>query len=469
MPSEKGGDTVPNEEVDWSGDPMQVQLLAKEDQIIFPVSRDYTQHDANIQFFVHNRQPGKMLDPDSFNIYLKLALVKADGSAISKTDKIAPINNFFHSLFSNIVVQMKDTTVTESGTYYPYTAYMANLVSFPPTYLEGGQGSLFGWTKDDDFDANEPTWGIAESTEAVKTASGSTNAVTSTATENDALANRLNWFFDSSGNYKDVELESKPLVVPLNQEKLIPWGVPIYVTLERNKKEFYLLKPTSNATDYKIIIKEAKLYVTYQEINAQLFDKATSLDRPIFTMPLKRPKIITRNIPANTVSTDITDVFQGVNLPTRILFGFVENEAMAGTLQKNPFNFQHFNLKELFLIKNGQMLPCDPLRPDFSKENYIRSYKNLHQGTGNLGVDKEMTISYENYGNGFTLWSFDFTGDNQGGEAIKHLKETGTLNFHFVWGSNLSKTITLVIFAEYESELRIDAHGNTTRDWDYIV
>ena len=53
-------------------------------------------------------------------------------------------------------------------------------------------------------------------------------------------------------------------------------------------------------------------------------------------------------------------------LPTRIVISLVDNRAYNGDRQRNPFNFQHFNLNEIAVYLDGQQQHAvRPVQPDY--------------------------------------------------------------------------------------------------------
>ena len=47
---------------------------------------------------------------------------------ITAADGVAPVNNFAHSLFQNLTIEMAGRTVTDSSNYYAYRAYLQRLL-----------------------------------------------------------------------------------------------------------------------------------------------------------------------------------------------------------------------------------------------------------------------------------------------------------------------------------------------------
>ncbi|ELT93030.1 hypothetical protein CAPTEDRAFT_210574 [Capitella teleta] len=63
-------------------------------------------------------------------LYVAAKVTKADDTNLDATASIAPVNNWLHSLFSQIDLSLNDTLVTTSNNTYPYRAYIENLLTF---------------------------------------------------------------------------------------------------------------------------------------------------------------------------------------------------------------------------------------------------------------------------------------------------------------------------------------------------
>ena len=47
------------------------------------------------------------------------------------------------------------------------------------------------------------------------------------------------------------------------------------------------------------------------------------------------------------------NLISGSQLPEQIIIGVVEHDAYNGSINKNPFHFKHFGIKEASIIVNG--------------------------------------------------------------------------------------------------------------------
>ena len=79
----------------------------------------------------------------------------------------------------------------------------------------------------------------------------------------------------------------------------------------------------------------------------------------------------------------------------------------------------------------------------------------LSISTGKAFADESNGITYKQYGDGFTLYGFDFTPDQgAGGEA--HLIRTSTLVIKVTFKTALARTVNLVAYCEYDDLVQID-------------
>ena len=63
-------------------------------------------------------------------LYIKVQLVKPNGSEIDGGSKAAPVNLFLHSLFGQLVINLNGRTISDGSSTYPYRAYLETLLSY---------------------------------------------------------------------------------------------------------------------------------------------------------------------------------------------------------------------------------------------------------------------------------------------------------------------------------------------------
>ena len=464
-----------NEELALVPERLQVDLVNRQVIEILPLTSNLKD---NISFRILNNINKHYIDVNNIFIELTLKLTKSDGTDISKAEvKTGFINNIFHSLFQNVEVKLNQKTVTDSDQNYHYLAYLTKLMSYSPEFFET-QGALFGWVMDESgsMDANTLVATTTKSTATIRAASVTDSAydtvvVKSLDDPGNTLTRRTNWFFDnldSSDNYHDLVLFDKLMVTPFTQEKLLPYGIKLFLTLERAKPAFYLMASSANtATAAKIEIKDIKLHVPYVKLSDPTFlSLETGKANKSRRIPIVRSRVIRHPIASGVIHPVIQHLFTARSLPQKILVGFVTNKAESGHIEKNPFNFNHNNVAQIQIFKNGQAYPRFPFRPDFGKKMYVKEFASLFDVANVRNVNVGFPINYDEYPKGFAFYGFDLTGDQTKDEDTSHLREYGDITFDVVFKTAPAEAITMVVFAEYEEELILDGMNNVRVSWD---
>ena len=60
-------------------------------------------------------------------LFLKVRILKADGTSLPDDHSVSPVNLFFHSLFKQVDVYLNRTLVSSSGDLYAYKSYIKTL------------------------------------------------------------------------------------------------------------------------------------------------------------------------------------------------------------------------------------------------------------------------------------------------------------------------------------------------------
>ena len=171
------------------------------------------------------------------------------------------------------------------------------------------------------------------------------------------LGTRSEWTKTS----KTVELRGRIHSDLFNQEKLIPNGVDLMVKLHRHKPEFCLLS-VDTAPAYKIIIVDAILYVKKIELTPSSFQCHQHSSQLQKCTVCHYEKVFT--VPRGQQSQHIDNAFLG-EIPKHIDVCMMDNDSYNGNYEKNPFNFQHYNLTQTGISVNGEEVPFKPLKLNF--------------------------------------------------------------------------------------------------------
>jgi hypothetical protein len=83
---------------------------------------------APIEFDV-NATGEDYLDLSNSIMHVRAKIVKANGDDLEAASSVGPVNNFLHSLFSQVDVSLNGTLITSSTNTYAYRAYIETLLS----------------------------------------------------------------------------------------------------------------------------------------------------------------------------------------------------------------------------------------------------------------------------------------------------------------------------------------------------
>ena len=466
---------VPNEELVLTPDKLQVDIVGREVVEILPLQPDLT---GPINFRINNRIDKHYIDISNINMELTLALVKADGTATTYEDtKASFVNNIAHSIFKNVEVKLNQKVCTDGDQNYHFLAYMSKLLNYSPEFFRT-QGAMFGWAKDvaGDMDAHDIVRAAGVVTTSVQAdPSGTVTVVKTLPKDENPLSQRNGWFFDNMEvtkgtavtTYKDVTFFDKLMVAPFMVDKLLPYGIDIFITLQQASQEFFMMVDNVNKGE-KLLIKDIKLHVPYVKLSDPTFlqmETTMKLGKSR-RIPMVRTRVIRYPIASGTVHPRIQHLFSGRSLPQKIVVGIVENAAEAGDFEMNPYNFDYNKVQSVQIFKNGMAYPKFPYQPDFAKKKYIKEFASVFDVSNTRNVNVGFPIEYDEYPQGFCLYGFDLTGDHKTEEETAHIKEYGDITFDIVFKTAPAKAVTLVVFAEYEEQIILDEFNNVRLSWD---
>lgn len=360
------------------------------------------------------------------------AKIHVDGTvAAGSTADIAPVNNWLHSMFSQVEVYLNQKCVTPPSNNYNYRAYLEHLLNYGND-AKSSHLTTSMWYKDTAGKMGP----VAGNTGYIKRKSLTKSGV-------------------------EVEMFGNLHCDIFNQDKFMLNGVDMTVKLIKAKNEFHLM----GATEAHVEITDANLFVRKVKINPSiLIAHARALSVTPAKYPITRVEIKTITIPSSVQSRTFDNLFLG-QLPKRCIIGMVNGQAFNGSLATNPYNFVHFNYNYLSLYLDSTQISTKPFTPNFKAAQYTRSYHTLFSGSGVNFADTGNTISLEEYPNGYCLAAFDLTPDLSCNEAHWNIIKSGSLRAELRFEEELDSTVTLIIFAEFDNIIEIDKNRNVIIDY----
>jgi hypothetical protein len=361
---------------------------------------------------------------------------KSDTSkGIEDTTKIGPVNNFLHSLFSQIEISINNTPIENTNTTYPYKAYLNNLLGYNELQKKS---FLFG----DKFS---------------KDTSGYFNNVTVSGTElkNNGLIERRKPFL----NNKPVQLQGKLHCDIFNLNHYMINSVSIQIKLTKSNPKFYLIGDVNE--EFMFYYDALYLRIRRQVISPSVMAAHTlANEQHTFKYPLKRVVLKNMVIPHKSNKFTMTNVCQGV-MPRRVLCALVKTSAFDGSLKENPFEFLPYDVTYMALKINSKSLPYSAgLDFDYDNNKYVDGYRSL------LKICRELDITYEEFKAGYAIYAFDLNPDICSPEHYS-LLEDGNMDLDIRLSKYVEDSLTFIFYLEYDNILEINKHRNVT--FDYTV
>ncbi|GFW09449.1 uncharacterized protein F54H12.2 [Trichonephila clavipes] len=240
-----------------------------------------------------------------------------------------------------------------------------------------------------------------------------------------------------------------------NQDRLLLNLVDLKIKLIRSKPEFCLM----GNEGYKIVFDHVSIFVRKVHINpGVLIAHAKALEKATAKYPIDRVNCKVFSIPQSSYSFIQDNVFSG-QMPKRIVLGCVDNDAFNGNYKSHLFEFNHYNVNFIGVYIDGQPMPHQPLELDFEKENYIRAYQSLFLNSEGL------YLSRNEFAKGYSLFLFDLTPDLCDGEHFNLIRHSN-LRIELKFNKALEQTVSLIVFAEFESLIEINKTRNVLFDFE---
>ena len=306
-------------------------------------------------------------------------MARGVGTDLAPDTPVAPVNNWLHSLFSQVDVYLNDALVTPSSNTYPFRAYVDTVLSYGAE-TKNTQLTSQLWYKDTARDMDSTTVDDG----------------------NTGLVERRRYISES----RVVEMMGRLHIEPFLQDRFLHNGVSVKIRRVRSKGAFSLMAYGQNP-DYKVHIVDAVLFArkavlspTVQMAHIKALEKGTA------KYPIRPVDGKVFSIPQGAMSHTHENLFLGT-LPKRLILWCTDNDAYNGEYYKNPFNAKNNAINFLAVYVDGHQVPAKPLQPNFETGSYIRSYVNLFSATGKQAQDEGNELSRDDFGKGYTFFGFD--------------------------------------------------------------
>ena len=213
---------------------------------------------------------------------------------------------------------------------------------------------------------------------------------------------------------------------------------------------------------YKFEIRDLRLFVKTLNLHDGLaLDIARKLDIQPARYGLRRTMI--KSLLISKGDTEFNANLYIEEVPRRLVLALIANDAFIGNKNKSPFNFEHFNVREVNVYCNGRVYPATPYNLDYATNNYVRAYHDMQENIGTAWSVESNGIDYAMFKTGWCIYVFSLTNSMENEPGFELIRE-GTTSITIRFKQPLGGNVTLIAYAEMDSLLMIDKYRTVTSD-----
>ena len=423
----------------FSTPPTQLSIINKyttEHRPLAPLSSD-----TEIQFeFSSSIDEYIELRDMMFYIKLKIDLNKTGNVTEDDWKTFSPVNNLMHSLFKTVEMEINGKNLDLSPQSYSYKAYFESELGYTFDAQTSHLNSV-GWFDDIDYK------------EAI-----SENSITKS-----IRPTTINT--DGTGIIKEY---MGKLYIPICQQpKSLIGGLKCRVRLIPNDPSFYIWSTVANVRA-NIHVEQAKLFVSRSKVIPEIVEAHNRiLLKNNAKYPINRTYVKSHTITQGSSDVSIDNIING-QIPNRILIAFVPNSAFSGAIDKNPYNFKHYNINYLSLHVNGIQYPVVAYTPNFENNLYVREYLSMFEAFDQLSTDSVINISKKYYHKGNTIFGFNLSQDASNDihkSGYFNAKKFGEVGIKVKFATAPTENIEMIIYCEFNNMIEINSNREIITDY----
>lgn len=420
---------------------------------INPLSGFEARDGGSLKFLIQGNENFIDLEESYIRLVLKLTGKGVSGTGSSATDVsikysdlpnsgLTVVNNIAHSIFRWVRVKLGNTNISLGDGDYPYKVYQQLLTNTNRDSQDTYFG-VTGWERD-----------IAEffDEQIGKDATDQTKPFC----KNRSAVDRRKFYFDHDDGVGEFYM--KPHIGLCFLKNNIPPYLDIEFELSRHDTPNFYLKTKLSNNNFRIQIIDAKYFVKRLRASVRYVSDMEKMfaEHPI-VWRINEGHVTTCTIPSSVSNYVNDNLFHG-NVPRRIAIALVGTENYNGDWKKNPFNFEHFNVTNIRLLKNGLEYPHPETITDFKNqpEKSMDAYHRMMTSFGSDYSDHVVPIKRFDYARGYTFFSFFMAPDQDFGSTVKGANKPSQIRVELRFDGATAKAIQMIVFYESETTVTID-------------
>ncbi|KAL3093935.1 hypothetical protein niasHT_027263 [Heterodera trifolii] len=236
-----------------------------------------------------------------------------------------------------------------------------------------------------------------------------------------------------------------------NQDLYMISNVEIDIELALQSDDFMIHQEAANRDKYTLEVVDCRLIVkTVDLMDGLSLDIAKKLDMEPARYGIR--KTLMKSLFITGGRYDFSANLFTEEVPRRVIIGLVPNQNYIGHNQKNPFYFNHHNVRDIELTASGRTYPQFPYNLDYKNNRYARAYHDTQEHLGMACTTESNGISYSMFKTAYCLYVFQMTNSQEDSPGFELIKEGCTaVNIRFAEAVP-NEGVTLIAYADMSGE-----------------
>ncbi|KAL3079165.1 hypothetical protein niasHT_036218 [Heterodera trifolii] len=207
-----------------------------------------------------------------------------------------------------------------------------------------------------------------------------------------------------------------------NQDLYMISNVEIDIELALQSDDFMIHQEAANRDKYTLEVVDCRLIVkTVDLMDGLSLDIAKKLDMEPARYGIR--KTLMKSLFITGGRYDFSANLFTEEVPRRVIIGLVPNQNYIGHNQKNPFYFNHHNVRDIELTASGRTYPQFPYNLDYKNNRYARAYHDTQEHLGMACTTESNGISYSMFKTAYCLYVFQMTNSQEDSPGFELIKE----------------------------------------------
>ncbi|KAL3095259.1 hypothetical protein niasHT_020410 [Heterodera trifolii] len=221
---------------------------------------------------------------------------------------------------------------------------------------------------------------------------------------------------------KSFQAISKLSADIFNQDLYMISNVEIDIELALQSDDFMIHQEAANRDKYTLEVVDCRLIVkTVDLMDGLSLDIAKKLDMEPARYGIR--KTLMKSLFITGGRYDFSANLFTEEVPRRVIIGLVPNQNYIGHNQKNPFYFNHHNVRDIELTASGRTYPQFPYNLDYKNNRYARAYHDTQEHLGMACTTESNGISYSMFKTAYCLYVFQMTNSQEDSPGFELIKE----------------------------------------------